>query len=73
MHVGAAEAAVAGAAAVGAAAAAVAAVAVRLAVSAAGKGCAATVQHQSATSVAPSWRTPGQRREAGAVMVEYLA
>ncbi|WP_170296464.1 hypothetical protein, partial [Burkholderia diffusa] len=60
---------------VGAAAGAaeVAAVAVPGAVSAAGKGCAATVQHQSATSVAPSWRTPSQRGKAVAVMEEYLA
>ncbi|WP_043175814.1 hypothetical protein, partial [Burkholderia ambifaria] len=58
-------------AAFGAAAAATGAV--RVAVSAAGKGCAATVQHQSATSVAPIRRTPSQRRVAVAVMVEYLA
>ncbi|KVL49532.1 hypothetical protein WT49_06065 [Burkholderia territorii] len=54
-------------------AAAVAVAASRAAVSAAGRGCAATVQHQSATSVAPSWRTPNQRGKAVAVMEEYLA
>ncbi|CAM2183892.1 exported hypothetical protein [Burkholderia cepacia] len=56
--------------AAGVAAGALAAVAWAAVDSGAGSGCAATVQHQKATSVVQSGRTRAQRKETVAVMEE---